>query len=106
MIAEGQIVIFRFPQTDQTAGKLRPALAIRKLPGPYDDWLVCMVSSQLGRAVPDFDEIIAPGEPDFEPSGLKVPSVIRIGRLAVVEGSIFIGALGHLSTERLARIRQ
>ena len=33
MIAEGQIVLFRFPQTDQEAGKLRPALVLRRLPG-------------------------------------------------------------------------
>jgi len=33
MIAEGQIVLFRFPQTDQTKGKLRLALVIRQLPG-------------------------------------------------------------------------
>lgn len=26
MTAEGQIVLFAFPQTDQAAGKLRPAL--------------------------------------------------------------------------------
>jgi hypothetical protein len=28
MISEGQIVLFRFPQTDQQAGKLRPALVV------------------------------------------------------------------------------
>jgi mRNA interferase MazF len=47
MIREGQVVLFRFPQTNQTAGKLRPALIIRKVPGPHDDWLICMISSQL-----------------------------------------------------------
>jgi len=47
MIREGSIVLFRFPQTDQTQGKLRPALVLRKLPGPYGDWLICMVSTLL-----------------------------------------------------------
>lgn len=42
MIFEGQIVLFRFPQTDQTEGKLRPALVLRRLPGKFDDWLICM----------------------------------------------------------------
>jgi hypothetical protein len=31
MIAEGQIVLFRFPQTDQHSGKLRPALIVRSI---------------------------------------------------------------------------
>ena len=40
MILEGQIVLFRFPQTDQKDGKIRPALILRKLPGKFDDWLI------------------------------------------------------------------
>lgn len=43
----GQIVLFRFPQTDLEEGKLRPALLLGKLPGEYDDWLICMISSQI-----------------------------------------------------------
>ena len=52
MISEGQIVLFRFPQTNQQAGKLRPALVVRKLPGRYEDWLISMVSSQLNQDIP------------------------------------------------------
>ena len=37
MIHEGQVVLFRFPQTNRIGGKLRPALVLRKLPGSYDD---------------------------------------------------------------------
>ncbi len=51
MIRDGKIVLFRFPQTNQTTGKLRPALVLRKLPGPYDDWLICMVSTQLSQGI-------------------------------------------------------
>ncbi len=42
MIDDGQIVLFRFPQTNLEEGKLRPALVIRKVPGEYDDWLICI----------------------------------------------------------------
>ena len=34
MISEGQITLFKFPQTDLQAGKLRPALVLRKMPRP------------------------------------------------------------------------
>ena len=91
MISEGQIVLFRFLQTDQTVDKLRPALVLRRLPGQYNDWLICMVSSNLDQKILDFDEIISPDDSDFKESGLKVPSLIRIGRLAVVDGDIFLG---------------
>ena len=106
MISEGQIVLFRFPQTDQTIGKLRPALVLRRLPGQHNDWLICLISSHLDKKVPDFDEVIIPNDLDFEESGLKVPSLIRIGRLAVVEGDILIGKLGQIDTQRLLRIKQ
>ncbi|TSA09180.1 MAG: hypothetical protein D4R73_07280 [Deltaproteobacteria bacterium] len=35
MISEGQIVLYRFPQTDQKEEKLRPALVLRRLPGKF-----------------------------------------------------------------------
>ena len=62
MISEGQIVLFRFLQTDQTVAKLRPALVLRRLPGQYNDWLICMVSSNLDQKIIDFDEIISPDD--------------------------------------------
>ena len=58
MIQDGQIVLFKFHQTDQTLGKLRPSLVIRKLPSLHDDWLICMISSQLSQELPKFDEVI------------------------------------------------
>ena len=45
MILEGQVILFKFPQTDQKEGKLRPALILRKLPCNLDDYLICMISS-------------------------------------------------------------
>ena len=105
MIEDGQVVLFRFPTSDLKAGKLRPALVIRKLPGEYDDWLICMISSQLGRAIQGFDEIVRTDDPDFRDSGLKTESVVRVFRLAVVEREVLLGAVGAIGSERLARIR-
>lgn len=105
MIHEGQVVLFRFPQTDRGTGKLRPALVLRKLPGRYDDWLICMISSQLPQAISDFDAIVAFTDCDFSASGLKTDSVVRVSRLAVVDKSTLCGAVGELSSERLSRIR-
>jgi mRNA interferase MazF len=105
MIREQQVVLFRFPQTNQATGKLRPALVIRKIPGPHDDFLICMISSQLSQEVADFDEIISEKADDFISSGLKQASLIRIARLAVVEKTILLGAIGEVSAARLKRIK-
>ena len=106
MISEGQIVLFEFPQTDQKAVKLRPALVIRRLPSQYNDWLICMISSRLDQKLPELDEIIIPDNSDFQDSGLKLPSLIRVCRLAVVNGDILIGKIGQISSNRLWRVKQ
>jgi mRNA interferase MazF len=102
----GQVVVFRFPQTDLEEGKLRPALLLGKLPGNYDDWLICMISSQTHQFIEGFDEIVQEKDIDFGESGLKIASVIRVGRLAVVSGEILLGAIGQVSSERLNRIKK
>jgi mRNA interferase MazF len=102
----GQVVVFRFPQTDLEEGKLRPALLLGKLPGHYDDWLISMISSQTRQYIDGFDEIVKESDNDFGESGLKVTSVIRVGRLAVVSGEILIGAIGQVSTERLSKVKK
>ena len=102
----GQVVVFRFPQTDLEEGKLRPALLLGKLPGNYDDWLICMISSQTRQYIEGFDELVQESANDFGESGLKVTSVIRVGRLAVVSGEILIGAIGQVSSERLSRVKK
>ena len=105
MVRERQVVLFRFPQTNQTTGKLRPALVIRDVPGPHEDWLICMISSQLSLEVAGFDEIISERDDDFLLSGLKQASLIRVARLAVVEKTILLGAIGEISAVRLNRIK-
>lgn len=105
MRRSGQIVLFRFPQTDQLNSKLRPALLIGRLPGQFDDWLICRVSSQIRHCVEGFDEIIHQDAADFSGSGLKTASVGRVGRLAVVDESIVVGSIGEIDRERLKRIK-
>jgi mRNA interferase MazF len=101
----GQIVLFRFPQTNMKQGQLRPALLLEKLPGSYDDWLICMISREQRHYIAGFDEIIDQNAPDFSDSGLKDASIIRVGRIAVVEGLMLLGSIGSISTERLRRIK-
>jgi hypothetical protein len=65
-----------------------------------------MISSQTHHFIEGFDEIVQEKDIDFGESGLKVTSVIRIGRLAVVSGEILLGAIGQVSDERLKRVKR
>ena len=102
----GQIVLFRFPSTDLILGSLRPSLLVAPIPSSYDDWLVCMISSQIHQAIPNFDEIIQITDADFAKTRLKTESVIRLSRLAVVSETIFVGKLGEISQARLQRVKE
>ncbi len=100
----GEIAIIRFPQADLHSGKHRPVLLLAKLPGPYDDWLVSAVTSQLRHKVEGRDETIRPGDADFEASGLRASSLIRLGKLLTVEEQAFVGPLGKISDGRLQSV--
>jgi mRNA interferase MazF len=106
MAVEGQVVLFKFPQTDLTIGKLRPALLIRKLSNGYDDWLSCMISTKMGQEVSGLDETISLNDQDSRQTGLKSESIIRVSRLAVVSEKIMLGKTGEISKERLGRIKR
>lgn len=64
-----------------------------------------MVSSQLQQIDPMLDELVLPSHPDFAGSGLKTPSVLRLSRLAVLDGSLLAGSIGLIDEARLATIK-
>lgn len=99
---EGDVVLTPLPQANGQV-KNRPVIALREML-PYGDLLVCGVSTQLHQQVAGFDEPIEPGHSDFATSGLKSPSLIRLGFLAVLPVSSFLGAIGSISNERHQRL--
>ena len=105
MISEGDILLFRFPQSDLAGGKLRPALLIKRIHGGFDDCLVCMISTQTRHQIPDLEIVLTEATPGFEKTGLKKESLVRTSRLAVVHPSVFTGKLGILPTEVFNDVR-
>ena len=105
MISAGDILVFRFPQSNLIEGKLRPALAIKEIEGDFDDWLVCMISTQIRHKVEGLEVIISESIKGFSLTGLKKESLIRTSRLAVVHSGIFEGRLGHLPNETFETVR-
>ncbi len=102
----GDIVLIRFPQTDLSVGKLRPALVIAVAPGRHSDLLLALITSRTYQAVPRFDEIVDPSDSDYAATGLKVRSVVRLARLVSVERNVINARLGNVSSKRLQQIRK
>lgn len=105
MTHAGKIVLTRFPHTDLSGAKLRPVLMLRPA-SRYGDWLVCMVSSRLEQAQAHLDEVVATTDSDYSASGLKVVSVLRLSRLAVLDAHLLTGSIGTIGTGRMKRVRE
>lgn len=99
---EADVVLTPIPQADG-AIKKRPAIILREMP-PYRDFLVCGVSTQLDKEVKGFDEVISGTDEDFQSSGLRTSSLVRLGFLAVLPSRQIIGAIGSISSTRHAKL--
>lgn len=101
----GQIALMPFPYTDLRHSKRGPVLLLRRLDKGKDDWLVCMISSRLHQTEPELDWILATEAEEFAASGLKVPSVFRLSRVAVLDGALLLGQIGSVTEIRLRDLR-
>jgi mRNA interferase MazF len=98
----GSLILARLQQSDG-ALKSRPAIILSRMP-PYNDLLIAAISSRLGQAVRGFDEVVQTTDADFEQTGLKVASVIRLGMIATIPATSALGQLGSVFPERHQRL--
>jgi mRNA interferase MazF len=95
----GDIVLLKFPFTDTKTFKKRPALIINDFSD--GDIVVCRITSKIYKT--PFDIYID----NWEKSGLKLPSVIRVHKLATLEKDmveIVIGKIDNSLKENIQTI--
>jgi mRNA-degrading endonuclease toxin of MazEF toxin-antitoxin module len=98
----GDVVLVHLHQAVGPA-KLRPALVLSILPGPYGDLLLCGISTQLRQQVKVW--VIQKGEAVFGPSGLRQTSLIRLSFLRSVAPGAVGGVIGQIEPARLERLQ-
>jgi mRNA interferase MazF len=103
-MSPGDVVLVPLPQFRGGAPKLRPALVLAPLPGPYQDTLLCGISTQLHSPGANWDELIQPGDTDFAGSGLHQASVIRLSYLNAEFSLRIVGTIGSIDPARLIRL--
>jgi mRNA interferase MazF len=102
----GDVVLIPLPQLGGGPPKLRPALILALLPGPFQNLLICGISTQLANLQPNWDEVIQPGDPDFALSHLRHPSAIRLSYLYAADPGELAGVIGRIDPARFQRLRQ
>ncbi len=87
----GSIVLSRFPFTDLSGGKLRPALVVSRDNARRSDVVLAFITSKSRAAE-------APDAVSIQPTaanGLKAPSVVRFDKLATLENQVIAGQIGN-----------
>jgi mRNA interferase MazF len=97
-LAKGSVILVRFPFSDLSSTKLRPAVILAE--AGRDDWILCQVTSNPyadGKAIKIVDA-------DFSEGGLRIESYARLGKLFTANSAIFSGIAGTLKTETTSRL--
>lgn len=84
----GTIVLARFPFTDLSGDKRRPALVVSRDNDRRSDLVVCFITS-VPRSGPDMAPLAATAG-----TGLKVPSLVRFDKLATLDRQVIAGKIG------------
>jgi mRNA interferase MazF len=97
--SKNDVILVRYPFSDLTSAKIRPAVIVGRLDRSPD----CLIVPLTSRTSP-----LSPGEvalADWKTAGLNVPSVIKRG-IYTIHSSIVLKSLGQLSTKDAIQVEQ
>ncbi|MDR0874477.1 MAG: type II toxin-antitoxin system PemK/MazF family toxin [Prevotellaceae bacterium] len=91
VIETGSIVLLKFPFTDGITYKRRPVLVLKDFAD--GDILVCRITSKIYTGKYDIylDE--------WEKFGLKLPSVVRVHKMATLETNMIESFMGQIDND-------
>jgi len=96
-IETGSIVLLKFPFTDTVGFKRRPALVLKDCED--GDVLVCRITSKIYNS--KYDIYLN----DWLKFGLKLPSVVRIHKMATLEADMIETIMGQIDNTVLSNIK-
>ena len=93
---KGSIILLPFPFSDLKGSKIRPAVVLYK---NELDVTICFITSEL-KWKTKHDVALLPSHDN----GLKVASLIRIGKIATIDADLVLGELGKLNDVEIAKM--
>lgn len=88
----GSIVLIPFPFSELTNIKVRPAMVIADTQDKYHDLILCAISSVVPAKIGPFEIKLIPDSINQ----LRVPSIIKIDRIATLKRENIITILGKI----------
>jgi mRNA interferase MazF len=97
IVQRGSVVLIRYPCTDLTGAKVRPALVLTPdhLLPRLEDVLCLFISSAMPEEILPTDFMLNPEHPAFLKTGLKRRSVLRMPKLALLHKALVLRILGE-----------
>ena len=96
--SQGEVLLAWLVFSDGQGGKRRPVLVVHDFGD--DDLLVVPVTSQPARVPTDT------ALSEWKAAGLKLPSTVRVEKLATIEKSCIVRKLGALTPGDMADVRR
>ena len=97
VVETGTIVLLKFPFADGLTYKRRPALVLRTFED--GDILVCRITSKMYKS--SYDIYLD----DWLIFGLKLPSVVRVHKMATLEKNMMDAILGQIDEIILSKVK-
>ncbi len=98
-MTKGKIVLVPFPFDDLSAEKVRPAVCLTDSIGPHRHVILAFITSNINQEFLETDVILDSNNKNFNVTGLRVSSALRLHRLMTVTTSLICRELGELSPE-------
>ncbi len=102
----GSVVLVRYPFTDLTGTKVRPAVVLTpdSLIAALDDVLCLFVSSAVPGQLLPTDFILESSHPSFPSTGLRRRSVLRAHKLALLHKNLVLRTLGKMENDLMSEV--
>ena len=107
-IGRGSVVLIRYPFTDLSGVKVRPALVVSpdNLLPHVDDVLCLFISSSIPGALLPTDFVLESGHGSFAMTGLKRRSLLRMHKLALLHKTLVVRVLGQADPALMHEVNQ
>ena len=102
----GSVVLVPFPFDDLSANKVRPGVCLTDAIGVHHHVVLAFVTSVVPQNLEATDVLLKPGSVDFDQTGLRVPSVLRLHRMVTISSSIIQRQLGVLPLGLQEEVKQ
>ena len=108
IVKRGSVVLIRYPFTNLTGAKVRPALVLTPdhLLPRLDDVLCLFISSAMPDDLLPTDFVLESGHLSFPKTGLKRRSVLGMHKLALLHKALVLRVLGEGDQSLMQEVNQ